>query len=97
MIDFVNTKLGTRLTKKSFIIHFLSRMRNVYNFNYAKFAAFVVDFFICLYFGWNIFRSAGARDIYSKMLQCCMLNGGIFWVSNAAFTEFNNWILQYVH
>lgn len=72
-------------------------MRNVYNFNYAKFAAFVVDFFICLYFGWNIFRSAGARDIYSKMLQCCMLNGGIFWVSNGAFTEFNNWILQYVH
>ena len=31
-----------------------------------------------------VFRSTGAKDIYSKMLQCCMLNGGIFWVSTPA-------------
>ena len=31
-----------------------------------------------------VFRSTGAKDIYSKMLQCCMLNGGIFWVSTLA-------------
>ncbi|XP_022798310.1 etoposide-induced protein 2.4 homolog [Stylophora pistillata] len=33
-------------------------------------------------------RSAGARDIYSKMLQCCMLNGGIFWMSIFLFENY---------
>ena len=27
------------------------------------------------------FSSVGMKEIFSKMLQCCLLNGGIFWVS----------------
>lgn len=28
-----------------------------------------------------LFSSVGVKEIFSKMLQCCLLNGGIFWVS----------------
>ena len=64
----------------SFVIYFLS-----YFFLHISRRPAVLSRLWHLWFhthlgNFNLFRSVGMKEIYSKMLQCCVLNGGIFWV-----------------